>query len=164
MFACACPPPQDSFLQVPPSGGTPCVSHRHTYPLNPPPCHGGALHPPPPVLWAMGCNRNRPDINTTTVGGRGGTGGLCIPVVIAPSRRATRGGGVSEMDIRDPPWAQANFPPPKWLSTEYLRTNAIAVLFWSDWRTRALGCLFSEEYGEAMLRRLLMRSREVGNA
>ena len=47
---------------------------------------------PPPC--AMGCNRNRPDINTTTVGGRGGgTGGLCIPVVTAPSRRATRGGG-----------------------------------------------------------------------
>ena len=63
---------------------------------------------------AMGCNRNRPDINTTTVGGRGGTGGLCIPVVIAPSRRARRGGGgVWEMDIRDPPWAQANFPPPQ---------------------------------------------------
>ena len=40
------------------------------------------------------------------------TGGLCRPVVIAPSRRARRGGGVWEMDIRDPPWAQANFPPP----------------------------------------------------
>ena len=39
------------------------------------------------------CNRNRPDINTTTVGGRGWTGGLCRPVVIAPSRRARRGGG-----------------------------------------------------------------------
>ena len=49
----------------------------------------GRCIPPP---RAMGCNRNRPDINTTTVGGRGGTGGLCIPVVIAPSRRATRGG------------------------------------------------------------------------
>ena len=70
----------------------------------------GVASPPPPR--AMGCNRNRPDINTTTVGGRGGTGGLCIPVVIAPSRRARRGGGVWEMDIRDPPWAQANFPPP----------------------------------------------------
>ena len=51
----------------------------------------GVASPPPPR--AMGCNRNRPDINTTTVGGRGGTGGLCIPVVIAPSRRARRGGG-----------------------------------------------------------------------
>ena len=52
----------------------------------------------------------------------------------------------------------------KWLSTEYLRTNTVALLFWSDRHTRALGCLFSEEYGEAMLSRLLMRSREVGNA
>ena len=52
----------------------------------------------------------------------------------------------------------------KWLSTEYLRTNTVALLFWSDPYTRALGCLFSEEYGEAMLSRLLMRSREVDNA
>ena len=51
-------------------------------------------------------------------------------------------------------------PSEKWLSTEYLRTNTVALLFWSDWHTRALGCLFSEEYGEAMLSRLLMRSRE----
>ena len=55
-------------------------------------------------------------------------------------------------------------PSEKWLSTEYLRTNTVAVLFRSDWHTRALGCLFSEEYGEAMLSRLLMRSKEVGNA
>ena len=55
-------------------------------------------------------------------------------------------------------------PSEKWLRTEYLRTNAVALLFWSDWHTRALGCLFSEEYGEAILSRLLMRSREVGNA
>ena len=55
-------------------------------------------------------------------------------------------------------------PSEKWLSTEYLRTNTVALLFWSDWHTGALGCLFSEEYGEAMLSRLLMRSKEVGNA
>ena len=55
-------------------------------------------------------------------------------------------------------------PSQKWLGTEYRRTNIGALLFWSDWHTRALGCLFSEEYGEAMLSRLLMRSREVGNA
>ena len=54
-------------------------------------------------------------------------------------------------------------PPEKWLSTEYLRTNTATLLLWSDWHTRALGCLFSEEYGEAMLSRLLMWSREVGN-
>ena len=52
----------------------------------------------------------------------------------------------------------------KWLSTEYLRTNAVALLFWSDWHTRVLGCMFFEEYGEPMLSRLLLRSREVGNA
>ena len=55
-------------------------------------------------------------------------------------------------------------PSEKWLSTEYLRTNTVALLFWSDWHTRALRCLFSDENGEAMLSRLLMRSKEVGNA
>ena len=54
-------------------------------------------------------------------------------------------------------------PSEKWLSPKYLRTNTVALLFWSDWHTRPLGCLFCEEYGEAMLSRLLMRSREVGN-
>ena len=68
----------------------------------------GRCIPPPPR--AMGCNRNRPDINTTTVGGRGGTGGLCIAVVIAPSRRA-RGGGGWEMDICDPPVGASQFSP-----------------------------------------------------
>ena len=52
----------------------------------------------------------------------------------------------------------------KWLSTEYLRTNTVALLFWSAWHTRALGCLFSEDECKAMLSRLLMRSKEVGNA
>ena len=55
-------------------------------------------------------------------------------------------------------------PTEKWLSTKYLRTNTVALLFWSDWHTRALVCLFFEEYSEALLSRLLMRSREVGNA
>ena len=30
-------------------------------------------------------------------------------------------------------------PSEKWLSTEYLRANAVALLFWSHWHTRALG-------------------------
>ena len=30
-------------------------------------------------------------------------------------------------------------PSEKWLSTKYLRTNTVALLFWSDWHTRALG-------------------------
>ena len=52
----------------------------------------------------------------------------------------------------------------KWLIMEYLRTNSVARLFWSDWHSRALGYLFPEEYGEAMLSRLLMMSKEIGNA
>ena len=55
-------------------------------------------------------------------------------------------------------------PSHKWVTTEYLRTNSVALLFLSSWHNRALGCQFSEEYGEAMLSRLLMRSKEVGNA
>ena len=41
-------------------------------------------------------------------------------------------------------------PSEKWLSTEYLRTNTLALLLWSDWHARALGCLFSEEYRTAL--------------
>ena len=55
-------------------------------------------------------------------------------------------------------------PCDKWLTTEYLRTNSMAPLFWSNWHNRALGCLLCKEYGEAMLSGLLMRSKEVGNA
>ena len=49
-------------------------------------------------------------------------------------------------------------------TAEYVRTYSVAVLFWSQWHNRAFDSLFSEEYGEAMLRCLLMRSKEVGNA
>ena len=48
-------------------------------------------------------------------------------------------------------------PSEKWLTTEYLRTNSVALLFRSDWHSRALGCLFCEKYGEAIMSRLLMR-------
>ena len=41
-------------------------------------------------------------------------------------------------------------PSEKWLPTKYLHTNTVALLFWSDSHTRALGCLFAEEYGEAI--------------
>ena len=71
----------------------------------------GRCIPPPPR--AMGCNRNRPDINTTTVGGRGGGLGGCVYWLSLPRHGGPEGGGVWEMDIRDPPWAQANFLPPK---------------------------------------------------
>ena len=70
------------------------------------------MHPPPPR--AMGCNRNGPDINTTTVGGRGGGLGGCVYRLSLPRHGGPEGGGgVWEMDIRDPPWAQANFRPPQ---------------------------------------------------
>ena len=70
----------------------------------------GCCIPPPPR--AMGCNRNRPDINTTTVGGRGGGWGAVYTSCHCPVTAGQKGGGGWEMDIRDPPWAQANFPPP----------------------------------------------------
>ena len=74
----------------------------------------GRCIPPPPPPRAMGCNRNRPDINTTTVGGRGGGLGGCVYRLSLPRHGGPEGGGgVWEMDIRDPPWAQANFPPPQ---------------------------------------------------
>ena len=71
---------------------------------------GRCIPPPPPR--AMGCNRNRPDINTTTVGGRGGDWGAVYTGCHCPVTAGQKGGGVWEMDIRDTPWAQANFPPP----------------------------------------------------
>ena len=75
-------------------------------------CLGRQVAPPPPPR-AMGCNRNRPDINTTTVGGRGGGLGDCVYRLSLPRHGGPEGGGGGwEMDIRDPPWAQANFPPP----------------------------------------------------
>ena len=52
----------------------------------------------------------------------------------------------------------------KWLTTKYLRTNIVALLFRSGRYSRRLGCLFSEEYGVAMLSHVLMRSKEVGDA
>ena len=50
------------------------------------------------------------------------------------------------------------------MAYEDVRTNAIAPLFSSCWQRWALGCLFFGEYGEAMLSRLLMTSKEVGHA
>ena len=44
-----------------------------------------------------------------TVGGLGG----CVYRLSLPRHGGPEGGGGWEMDIRDPPWAQANFPPPK---------------------------------------------------
>ena len=101
MFACLhvhYPPRQ--FATGPPIRGDPFSHSQAHIPLNPPPPR------------AMGCNRNRPDINTTTVGGRGGAGGLCIPVVIALSRRTRRGGGFGKWTSVTPVGASQFSPQP----------------------------------------------------
>ena len=68
----------------------------------------GRCIPPPPR--AMGCNRNRPDINTTTVGGRGGGLGGCVYRLSLPRHGGPEGGGRGwEMDIRDPPVGASQF-------------------------------------------------------
>ena len=53
----------------------------------------GRCIPPPPR--AMGCNRNGPDINTTTVGGRGGGGdwGAVYTGCHCPVTAGQKGGG-----------------------------------------------------------------------
>ena len=51
----------------------------------------GRCIPPPPR--AMGCNRNGPDINTTTVGGRGGGLGGCVYRLSLPRHAGPEGGG-----------------------------------------------------------------------
>ena len=62
------------------------------------------LHPPPPFV---GCNRNRLDTNTTTVGGGCGMGGLrkgCVyPWSLPRDGWPEGGGGGWEMDFREPP-------------------------------------------------------------
>ena len=95
MFACACPP-QDSLLQVPPSGGTLSVSHRHTYPLNP----STLLSTPSPKQPAPDKETNKSQsnkyhtyINTTTVGGRGGGRGGCVYRLSLPRHGGPEGGG-----------------------------------------------------------------------
>ena len=60
----------------------------------------------------MECNRNRPDINTTTVGGRGEWGAVYTSCHCPVTAGQKGGGGRWEMDIRDPPWAQPISPHP----------------------------------------------------
>ena len=31
-------------------------------------------------------------------------------------------------------------PSDKWLTTEYVRTNSVALLLWCRWHSRAVGC------------------------
>ena len=68
----------------------------------------GRCTPPP---RAKGCNRNRPDINTTTVGGLGGGAwGLCIPVVISAGQK---GGGFGKWTSVTPRGRKPIFHHPK---------------------------------------------------
>ena len=71
---------------------------------------GRCIPPAPPC--AVGCNRNRLDTNTTTVGGGGRMGGAVYTRRHCPVMACKKGGGVWEMDSRDPRWLQANFPSP----------------------------------------------------
>ena len=42
--------------------------------------------------------------------------------------------------------------PEEQLATEYVKTTAVALLFWSQWHSSSLGCIHSEKPGEALLR------------
>ena len=41
--------------------------------------------------------------------------------------------------------------PEEQLATEYVKTTAVALLFWSRWHCASLGCIHYEELGEALL-------------
>ena len=43
--------------------------------------------------------------------------------------------------------------PEEQLATEYVKTSAVALLFWSQWHSASLGCIHSEELGESLLSR-----------
>ena len=43
--------------------------------------------------------------------------------------------------------------PEEQLATEYVKTTAVALLFWSRWHSASLGCIHSQELGEALLSR-----------
>ena len=43
--------------------------------------------------------------------------------------------------------------PEEQLATEYVKTTAVALPFWSQWHSSSLGCIHSEELGEALLSR-----------
>ena len=43
--------------------------------------------------------------------------------------------------------------PEEQLATEYVKTTVVALLFWSPWHTASLGCIHSEELGEALMSR-----------
>ena len=43
--------------------------------------------------------------------------------------------------------------PEEQSAREYVKTIAVALLFWSQWHSSSLGCIHSEELGEALLSR-----------
>ena len=43
--------------------------------------------------------------------------------------------------------------PEEQLATEYVKTTAVALPFWSQWHSSFLGCIHSEELGEALASR-----------
>ena len=49
--------------------------------------------------------------------------------------------------------------PEEQLTTEYVKTTAVALLFWSQWHSASLGCIHSEELGEALLSRFSAHCR-----
>ena len=49
--------------------------------------------------------------------------------------------------------------PEEQLTTEYVKTTAVALLFWSRWHSASLGCIHSEELGEALLSRFSAHCR-----
>ena len=53
-----------------------------------------------------------------------------------------------------------NIPKPEeQLATEYVKTTAVALLFWREWHSAFLGCIHSEELGEALLSRFSAHCR-----
>ena len=49
--------------------------------------------------------------------------------------------------------------PEEQLTTEYVKTTAVALLFWNQWHSASLGCIHSEELGEALLSRFSAHCR-----
>ena len=49
--------------------------------------------------------------------------------------------------------------PEEQLATEYVKTTVVALLFWSQWHSASLGCIHSEELGEALLSRFSAHCR-----
>ena len=49
--------------------------------------------------------------------------------------------------------------PEEQLATEYVKTTAVALLFWSQWHSSSLGCIHSKKLGEALLSRFSAHCR-----